>query len=113
MPLNIITHKKITELIPKQFRFGTSSTQITEYNSHSNSVKGFGNPVLTLLTETQVIPETNRFGNHRAGITENNSKIIKFGSVIFLCVVVLWQIEPKLAFEGFVVRERGSSKPLQ
>ena len=25
-----ITHKKITELIPKQFRFGNSSTQITE-----------------------------------------------------------------------------------
>ena len=28
-----ITQKKITELIPKQFRFGNSSTQITEYNS--------------------------------------------------------------------------------
>ena len=25
------THKKITELIPKQFQFGNSSTQITEY----------------------------------------------------------------------------------
>ena len=34
-----ITHKKITELIPKQFRFGNSSIKITEYNSHSNSVK--------------------------------------------------------------------------
>ena len=34
------------------------------------------------------IPETIRFGNHRAGITEINLKIIKFGSVIFLCVMV-------------------------
>ena len=25
-----IAHKKITELIPKQFRFGNSSTKITE-----------------------------------------------------------------------------------
>ena len=36
---NTITHKNVTELIPKQFRFGNSSTKITEYNSHSNSVK--------------------------------------------------------------------------
>ena len=34
-----ITHKKITELIPKQFRFGNSSTQITEHNSQNNSVR--------------------------------------------------------------------------
>ena len=34
-----ITHKKITELIPKQFRFGNFSTQITEYYSQRNSVR--------------------------------------------------------------------------
>ena len=34
-----IAHKRITKLIPKQFRFGNSSTKITEHNSHSNSVK--------------------------------------------------------------------------
>ena len=33
------THKKITELIPKLFRFGTSSTQITESVSPNNSVR--------------------------------------------------------------------------
>ena len=38
-PQCTITHKKITELIPKQFRFGNSSTQITEYNSQNNSVR--------------------------------------------------------------------------
>ena len=32
-------HKRITKLIPKRFRFGNSSTKITEHNSHSNSVK--------------------------------------------------------------------------
>ena len=35
---NTIAHKKITELIPKQFRFGNSSTQITEHNSQNNLV---------------------------------------------------------------------------
>ena len=30
--------KKITELIPKQFRFGNSFTEITENNSKENSV---------------------------------------------------------------------------
>ena len=80
-----IAHKKITELIPKQFRFGNSSTKITEYNSHSNSVKDSG---AHTTYRNPLIPETNRFGNHRAGITENNSKRIKFGSVIFLCVMV-------------------------
>ena len=34
-----ITHKKITELIPKQFRFGNSSTQMTEHSSQNNSVR--------------------------------------------------------------------------
>ena len=34
-----ITHKKITKLIPKQFRFGNSSAQVTEYNSNNNSVR--------------------------------------------------------------------------
>ena len=33
------THKKITELTLKQFRFGNSSTQITEHNSQNNSVR--------------------------------------------------------------------------
>ena len=46
-PLTTIAHKRITELIPKQFRFGNSSTKITEHNSHSNSVKDSA-----LLTET-------------------------------------------------------------
>ena len=36
---NTITQKKITKLIPKQFRFGNSSVQITEYNSNNNSVR--------------------------------------------------------------------------
>ena len=33
------THKKITELIPKQFRLGNSSTQIAKCNSQNNSVR--------------------------------------------------------------------------
>ena len=33
-----ITHKKITELIPKQIRFGNLFTEITELNSKENSV---------------------------------------------------------------------------
>ena len=33
-----IAHKKITELIPKQFRFGNVLTKITEDNSQNNSV---------------------------------------------------------------------------
>ena len=45
--------------------------------------------MLTLLTETN-FQKQNRFGNHRTGITENNSKIIKFGSVIILCVMVMY-----------------------
>ena len=52
---NIPLHtKKITELIPRQFRFGNSSTEITEYNSQNISVRwtqGFGNPQLTVITE--------------------------------------------------------------
>ena len=47
-----ITHKKITELIPKQFRFGSSSTEITEHDSPKLFCKGFGDPLLTLLTGT-------------------------------------------------------------
>ena len=39
LPPETITHTEITELIPKQFRFGNSSTQITEYNSQNNSVR--------------------------------------------------------------------------
>ena len=34
-----ITHKKITKWIPEQFRFGNSTTQITEHNSKNNSVR--------------------------------------------------------------------------
>ena len=83
-----ITHKKITKLIPKQFRFGNSSTQITEYNSNNNSVRD------SVILCSHCLPRSSnsrnkiRFGNHRAGITEKNSKIIKFGSVIVLCVMV-------------------------
>ena len=33
------THKKTTKLIPKQFRFVNSSTQIAEYDSQDNSVR--------------------------------------------------------------------------
>ena len=51
-----ITHKNITEeLIPKQFRFGNSSAEITEHNSQNISVRwtqGFSNPQLTMITET-------------------------------------------------------------
>ena len=34
-----IAHEMITELIPKQFRFGSSSTEITEHNAQNISVK--------------------------------------------------------------------------
>ena len=47
------TDKKITELIPTQFQFGNSSTQITEHNSQDSFGKGFGNPLLALLAETK------------------------------------------------------------
>ena len=49
------THKNITKLLPKQFRFGNSSTEITEHNSQNISVRwtqGFSNPQLTMITET-------------------------------------------------------------
>ena len=36
--MRTIAHKMITELIRKQFRFGKSLTEITEYNSQSLSV---------------------------------------------------------------------------
>ena len=36
---NTTTHKKITELLPKQFRFGNSSTDITKLNAQNNSVR--------------------------------------------------------------------------
>ena len=77
----------ITKLIPKQFRFGNSSTEITEYNSHNFSVKYTPSTARNDYRDS-ILPETIWFGNHRTGITENNSKIIKFGSVILLCVMV-------------------------
>ena len=39
LPGFTITHKTITELIPKEFQFGNSSTKITECNSQSKSVR--------------------------------------------------------------------------
>ena len=56
-----ITHKKITELTPKLFRFG----------------------------KDQLTPEIHQLSNHRARLTEDNLKIAKFGSVIMLCVMVI------------------------
>ena len=53
----------------KQFRFGNSSTQITEQNSPNNSVRD--SVILCSHFLPRPIPETIRFGNHRAGITEN------------------------------------------
>ena len=44
-----IAHKKITELIPKQFRFGNFFPQITEDIFPKEFGKGFGNPLLALL----------------------------------------------------------------
>ena len=82
-----ITHKKITELIPKQFRFGNSSTQITKYNSQNNSVRDSVILCSHFLPRPCNSRNKIRFGNHRAGIAENNSKIIKSGSVIVLCVM--------------------------
>ena len=100
--ISTITHKKITELIPKQFRFGNSSTQITEYNSKNNSVRD----LVILCSHFLPRPSNsrnNRFGNLRAGITEINSKIIKFGSVIVLCAMVnlyLYRNIERVVFEG-------------
>ena len=37
---NTITHKKITELIPKQFRFGNSSTQIQKFRKGVGGQRG-------------------------------------------------------------------------
>ena len=36
---NTIAHKKSTKLIPKQFRFGNSSAEITEHNYQNILVK--------------------------------------------------------------------------
>ena len=50
-----IAHKKITKPIPKLFQFGNSSTKVTETNSQNISVRkteGFGNPLLSTITET-------------------------------------------------------------
>ena len=78
--------KKMSEFTPKQFRFGNSSAQIAEYNSNNNSVRD--SVILCSHCRDQVVLKIIRFGNHRARITENCSKIIKFGSVIILCVMV-------------------------
>ena len=51
-----ITHRKPTELIPKRFWFGNSSTDSTEYVSQNfsvRSIQGFGNPRLTVIAETK------------------------------------------------------------
>ena len=45
--------KKITKLITKQFRFGNFFTKITEPKFPKQFGKGFGNPLLALLTETK------------------------------------------------------------
>ena len=87
-PSSTITHRNVSESIPKQFRFGNSSTQITKYNSQNNSARD------SVILYSHLLPrpsnsETVRFGNHRAGITENNSRIIKFSLVIILCVMVM------------------------
>ena len=44
-----ITHKMITEIIPKQFRFGS----LVPPPFPKQFGKGFGKPVLTFLTETK------------------------------------------------------------
>ena len=61
------THKNITKLIPMQFRFGNSSTEITENNTENISVgkaEGFqirfGKQLLSVISETDEIPETIR-----------------------------------------------------
>ena len=45
-----IAHKKITESIPKQFRFGNSSIEIPKFPKQFG--KQLRNPLLTPLTET-------------------------------------------------------------
>ena len=92
-----ITHKNITELIQKQLWFGNSSTKITKSNSQNNSVRDS----VFLCSHYLPRPRNSRnksVGNHRARITKNNSKIMKFGSVILLCVMVcnLFWLERKL-----------------
>ena len=73
-------------MIPKQFRFGNSSTQITEHNSPKQFGKGFGNPLLTLLTETKQFLKHAGLVITEQGLPKTISKIAKFGSVIILCV---------------------------
>ena len=42
-----------------------------------------------MITETSSFLK--QFGNHRTGIAENNSKMIKFSSVILLCVMGIYK----------------------
>ena len=70
---NTITHKQITELNPKRFRFGNSSTQITEHSSQNNSVRSRWSSAHTSYRD-QIIPETVRVGKYSARITEKKTR---------------------------------------
>ena len=87
-----ITHNNIAELIPKEFRFGNSSTKITDHFFTKRFGKvGPGIPQSTTnkYYQDDSNPETILFGNQRTGATKTYSKIVKFGSVIMLCAMVL------------------------
>ena len=83
--------QNITELIPKHFRFGNVFTEIKD--RIPKSIRK-GRPRDSVILCIYVLPKpknsrNNRFGNHKSGITENNSKMIKFGSVIIVCNVII------------------------
>ena len=98
-----IAHKNITELIPKQFRFGNSSAKITEYDSMYYSVRDSVILCAHYLPRP-IIPKTIRFGNHRPGITENHSIIgiaNLFTKCLFTILVPLYPPPPNQQNDGF------------
>ena len=85
-----ITHTKITKLIPKQFRLVIPPPKLPKIVLKHFGKVDRGVRKSTALNDYQDLlnPETILFGDCRTEIAEINSKIMKFGSVLFLCVVV-------------------------
>ena len=85
---NTITHKKMTELIPKQFQFNNSSTKNNTYNSQNNSARAS----VTLCSHFLPRPSNSRNISVRQSQSknyDNDSKLVKFGSVISLHATVI------------------------
>ena len=82
----LIYTQKDYQINSKFFWFGNYFTAIAEYHFQKNILVGIRWSTAHAFYRDELIPGTILFGNHRTGITDNNSKLIKFSSVIILCV---------------------------